>query len=223
MADPADSHCRRRPQRARTATTTSTVDPDTPALERRRADHRRAGDPGRIARRVLRRLGPADPQRRERRAAGARRAHRHRHLLPDRAVPFLSAGNLVNLFVQAALFIMFGAAEIFVLLLSEIDLSVGYVAGCRRVRHRRADRRRRSTSRGGWASSAVCVVCAVHRLPSGHAHHPARAAVVHRHAGRPPRVRRRDARARQHRQDGRRRRDVDRLRTAPSTSSSTRT
>ncbi len=41
---------------------------------------------------------------------------------------FLSSGNLVNLFVQAATFILFGAAEIFVLLLSEIDLSVGYVA-----------------------------------------------------------------------------------------------
>ncbi len=42
---------------------------------------------------------------------------------------FLSAGNLVNLFVQAALYILFGAAEIYALLLSEIDLSVGAVAG----------------------------------------------------------------------------------------------
>ncbi len=42
---------------------------------------------------------------------------------------FLSSGNLVNLFVQAALYILFGAAEIFALLLSEIDLSVGAVAG----------------------------------------------------------------------------------------------
>jgi D-xylose transport system permease protein len=42
---------------------------------------------------------------------------------------FLTAGNLVNLFNQASLFIMFGAAQIFALLLSEIDLSVGYVAG----------------------------------------------------------------------------------------------
>jgi D-xylose transport system permease protein len=40
---------------------------------------------------------------------------------------FLSSGNLVNLFVQAAVYILFGAAEIFVLLLSEIDLSVGAV------------------------------------------------------------------------------------------------
>jgi D-xylose transport system permease protein len=41
---------------------------------------------------------------------------------------FLSAGNLVNLFVQSALFILFAAAEIWVLLLSEIDLSVGATA-----------------------------------------------------------------------------------------------
>ncbi|HWE11932.1 MAG TPA: hypothetical protein VG365_00395 [Solirubrobacteraceae bacterium] len=41
---------------------------------------------------------------------------------------FLSSGNLVNLFVQAAAFILFGAAEVWVLVLSEIDLSVGYVA-----------------------------------------------------------------------------------------------
>jgi D-xylose transport system permease protein len=42
---------------------------------------------------------------------------------------FLTSGNLVNLLVQASTFIMFGAAEIFVLLLSEIDLSLGYGAG----------------------------------------------------------------------------------------------
>ncbi len=41
---------------------------------------------------------------------------------------FLTAGNLVNLFVQATVFILFGLAEIFALLLSEIDLSAGYVA-----------------------------------------------------------------------------------------------
>jgi D-xylose transport system permease protein len=41
---------------------------------------------------------------------------------------FLTAGNIVNLLVQSAVFILFGAAEIFVLVLSEIDLSVGYVA-----------------------------------------------------------------------------------------------
>lgn len=41
---------------------------------------------------------------------------------------FLSAVNLVNLMTQAAIFITFGMAEVFVLLLGEIDLSVGYNA-----------------------------------------------------------------------------------------------
>jgi D-xylose transport system permease protein len=41
---------------------------------------------------------------------------------------FLTSGNLVNLLTQAAEFILLGVAEIFALLLSEIDLSVGYTA-----------------------------------------------------------------------------------------------
>jgi D-xylose transport system permease protein len=39
---------------------------------------------------------------------------------------FLSAGNLVNLLEQSGPFIMLGMAEVFVLLLGEIDLSIGY-------------------------------------------------------------------------------------------------
>jgi len=39
---------------------------------------------------------------------------------------FLSAGNLVNLMTQAAWIVMLGMAEVFVLLLGEIDLSIGY-------------------------------------------------------------------------------------------------
>jgi D-xylose transport system permease protein len=42
---------------------------------------------------------------------------------------FLSSGNLVNLLVQGSVFILLGMAEIWVLVLGEIDLSVGYVAG----------------------------------------------------------------------------------------------
>lgn len=45
------------------------------------------------------------------------------------ASSFLTSGNIVNLLVQAAVFIMFGAAEVFALTLSEIDLSVGFTAG----------------------------------------------------------------------------------------------
>jgi D-xylose transport system permease protein len=42
---------------------------------------------------------------------------------------FLSAGNLVNLLVQGAPFVLLGMAEVWVLLLGEIDLSVGFNAG----------------------------------------------------------------------------------------------
>jgi D-xylose transport system permease protein len=40
---------------------------------------------------------------------------------------FDSAGNLVNLLVQSSIYVLLGAAEIFALVLSEIDLSVGFV------------------------------------------------------------------------------------------------
>ncbi len=40
---------------------------------------------------------------------------------------FLSAGNLVNLLVQGAAYVLLGMAEVYVLLLGEIDLSVGFV------------------------------------------------------------------------------------------------
>jgi D-xylose transport system permease protein len=42
---------------------------------------------------------------------------------------FLTAGNLVNLLVQAAVFSLLAMGEVFVLTLGEIDLSIGYVAG----------------------------------------------------------------------------------------------
>jgi len=42
---------------------------------------------------------------------------------------FLTAGNLVNLLVQAAVISMLAMGEVYVLLLGEIDLSAGFVAG----------------------------------------------------------------------------------------------
>jgi D-xylose transport system permease protein len=42
---------------------------------------------------------------------------------------FLTAGNLVNLLVQASVFSVLAMAEIYALLLGEIDLSIGFVAG----------------------------------------------------------------------------------------------
>jgi D-xylose transport system permease protein len=40
---------------------------------------------------------------------------------------FLGAQNLVNLFQQASIYIVIGAAEVFALVLSEVDLSIGFV------------------------------------------------------------------------------------------------
>src|SRR3954452_21352585 len=42
---------------------------------------------------------------------------------------FLSAGNLVNLLIQGAVYMLLAMGEVWVLLLGEIDLSAGYVAG----------------------------------------------------------------------------------------------
>jgi D-xylose transport system permease protein len=42
---------------------------------------------------------------------------------------FLSSGNLTNLLTQGSTFILLGMAEVWVLLLGDIDLSIGYVAG----------------------------------------------------------------------------------------------
>ncbi len=42
---------------------------------------------------------------------------------------FLTAGNLVNLLMQAAVFSLLAMGEVFALLLGEIDLSIGFVAG----------------------------------------------------------------------------------------------
>jgi len=42
---------------------------------------------------------------------------------------FLTAGNLVNLLIQGAAYMLMAMAEIFALLLGEIDLSIGFVSG----------------------------------------------------------------------------------------------
>jgi D-xylose transport system permease protein len=46
-----------------------------------------------------------------------------------RSSVFLSAGNITNLFIQATIFILLGMAEIWLLLMGDIDLSIGYSAG----------------------------------------------------------------------------------------------
>ncbi len=42
---------------------------------------------------------------------------------------FLTAGNLVNLIAQGAPIMLLGLAQVFALVLGEIDLSIGYVGG----------------------------------------------------------------------------------------------
>lgn len=42
---------------------------------------------------------------------------------------FLSSGNLTNLLIQGAVFMLLGMAQVFALLLGEIDLSIGFVSG----------------------------------------------------------------------------------------------
>jgi len=42
---------------------------------------------------------------------------------------FLTAGNLVNLLIQGSVFMLLAMAEVFALLLGEIDLSIGFVSG----------------------------------------------------------------------------------------------
>ena len=46
-----------------------------------------------------------------------------------RSTQFLSVGNLTNLAVQATIFVLLGIAEVWLLLLGEIDLSAGFNAG----------------------------------------------------------------------------------------------
>ncbi|MDE3031412.1 MAG: ABC transporter permease, partial [Acidobacteriota bacterium] len=46
-----------------------------------------------------------------------------------RSSAFLSVGNLTNLAIQASIFVILGMAEVWLLLLGEIDLSAGFTAG----------------------------------------------------------------------------------------------
>lgn len=79
---------------------------------------------------------------------------------------FLSAGNLVNLAVQGAVFVVLAMAEIFVLLLGEIDLSAGFVAGLGGVVA--AQLVKESNGWPWWAAVvAALVVCALIGLLQG--------------------------------------------------------
>ena len=106
---------------------------------------------------------------------------------------FLTAGNIVNLLVQGAVYMLLAMAEVFVLLLGEIDLSAGFVGGVGGIIAAELV----TSEHGSWSWWAACIaallVCAADRRVHGHDHHAPRPAVVRRHAGRAPRVPGRDA------------------------------
>ena len=94
---------------------------------------------------------------------------------------FLTAGNIVNLFQQSAVFMVLSMAEIFVLLLGEIDLSLGYLppwAGPSRCSWCSPPP---PTGPGGPPSRRGSDHLRLHRRRLGHVDHPAAAALLHRH------------------------------------------
>jgi D-xylose transport system permease protein len=79
---------------------------------------------------------------------------------------FLTAGNLVNLLVQGAVFSLLAMGEVYALLLGEIDLSVGFVAGVGGVVL--AELAKPSVGWPWWAAiAATLVVCALIGLLQG--------------------------------------------------------
>jgi D-xylose transport system permease protein len=70
---------------------------------------------------------------------------------------FLSAGNLVNLLVQGAVFILLAMGEVFALLLGEIDLSIGFVAGIGGIVA--AELVQKSTGWPWWAAIIAALLC----------------------------------------------------------------
>src|SRR5436305_2498523 len=69
---------------------------------------------------------------------------------------FLTAGNLVNLLIQSAAIILLAMSEVYVLLLGEIDLSSGYVAGIGGVVM--AELLKQGTDWPWWAAIAVALL-----------------------------------------------------------------
>ena len=134
---------------------------------------------------------------------------------------FLTATNIVNLFVQATFIILLGLAELYALILSEIDLSVGFVGA---VGAAIALALIGSPQNWPWWAGIIVglIACLDHRRLPGRDHHPAPDPLLRRDPGRAPRVAgRADLRLR--RRQGRGRRRHQRSPTASSTTSSAAT
>src|SRR3954470_17835480 len=69
---------------------------------------------------------------------------------------FLTAGNLVNLLIQGAVYMLLAMSEVYVLLLGEIDLSAGFVAGLGGVVM--AELLKQGTDWPWWAAIAVALL-----------------------------------------------------------------
>ncbi len=120
---------------------------------------------------------------------------------------FLTAGNLVNLLVQAAVFSLLAMGEVFVLILGEIDLSVGFVAALGAVIMADLAGTSSRLALVGGDRRRVAGVCS-DRDAARTDHHPRRASVVRGHARRPPLLAggaAEDPRHRRHHPDQRRR------------------
>ena len=96
---------------------------------------------------------------------------------------FLSAGNLVNLMTQAAWIVLLGMAKVFVLLLGEIDLSIGYtsVIGANYLTLWLLE----PPGPAPWPLAVLVGLAfpALFGAVEGRDHHPAPAAVLRGHAG----------------------------------------
>ncbi|HEY2814607.1 MAG TPA: hypothetical protein VGJ03_14180 [Acidimicrobiales bacterium] len=73
---------------------------------------------------------------------------------------FLTAGNIVNLLIQGAAYMLLAMGEVFALLLGEIDLSIGFVSGIGGIVT--AELVKQSTGWPWWAAIAAgLIVCAL--------------------------------------------------------------
>ena len=84
---------------------------------------------------------------------------------------FLTAGNLVNLLIQGAVYMLLAMAEIFALLLGEIDLSIGFVSGIGGIVA--AELVKQQYGWPWWAAIIVALLaCAAIGAVQGTHHHP---------------------------------------------------
>jgi D-xylose transport system permease protein len=108
---------------------------------------------------------------------------------------FLTAGNFVNLIVQSAAIITIAMGVVWVLLLGEIDLSIGYVSASAGVLTALLV----APDGNEMATAPAIILCLLSGLGIGLAaradHHQGRRPVVRRHARRPARLERRRAAA----------------------------